>query len=219
MGSPRSDVDRYPDEREHTVVIAHGFWLDATEVTNARYQRFVVSNPSYQKGQIDPAQHDGDYLKDWDGASPPSRKAQHPVVWVSWHVARAYCRWAGKRLPTEAEWEYAARAEMMTRFWWGNDFDRGRANNASATREVGDPERTNPWGLSDMLGNVWEWTSSKYVAYPYRSDDGREDPNGVVARVTRGGSWNRNPRFLRTSNRGWIDPVTTSSLTGFRCAR
>lgn len=224
MGSPMSDEyrgdDRYATgEAQHRVQIARGFWLDATEVTNAAYLRFVEGCPSWQKGRVDATWYE-DYLKDWNGMSLPSGKEQHPVAWVSWYPARAYCEWAGKRLPTEAEWEYAARAGTTTRHWWGEDFDESRAHNGSSgTVVVGDPRRTNPWGLSDMLGNIREWTSSKNAPYPYRADDGRERPDGKEPRVLRGGSWNESPEYQRSASRYGGFPQSAKPTAGFRCAQ
>ena len=220
MGSPASESGRDSDESQHPMRIERGFWLDATEVTNAAYQRIVQANANWQKGRIDSSLHDGGYLNDWNGVAPSSDKAQHPVAWVSWYAARAYCGWAGKRLPAEAEWEYAARAGTTTAYWWGDTFDTSRANNnGQGTMPVGDARRTTPWGLSDMSGNVWEWTSTVYQAYPYRVGDGREDPNATGARVLRGGSWGNYPRDLRSSFRAWIVPRGTNSVGGLRCAQ
>jgi formylglycine-generating enzyme required for sulfatase activity len=190
IGSPPSEANRVNDEVLHVAGTTPGFWMDATEVTNEAYQKFVLANPDWQKARIDRQWHDGGYLKDWNGTEYPSGNGDHPVRWVSWYAARAYCGWAGKRLPTEAEWEYGARAGTTTAYWWGEAFNGAFANNNKhGTEPVGSRGRTNGWGLSDMLGNVWEWTSSLYRSYPYRADDGREDSRATGRRVFRGGSY------------------------------
>lgn len=209
-GSPPSEVGRESDERQSVEVLRDGFWLDVTEVTQRAYAKFLADRPEWSRDRIPIYLHDGNYLQDWPGGSPPpAGKERHPVVNVSWYAAQAYCEWAGKRLPTEVEWEYAARAGAATSYWWGDNFDATRANNGNNPLEVGAPSRTNPWGLADMLGNVWEWTGEK---------GGLPRTAGPAVRVTKGGSWSGNARFLRAANRNQTPPVTTSELLGFRCA-
>ena len=219
MGSPASEAGHQQDETQHRVRIDRGFWMDATEVSNAAYAQFVEALPAWQKGRVSSQLQDGNYLNEWNGAMPPRGREQHPVVWVSWHAARAYCGWAGKRLPTEAEWEYAARAGTTTTYWWGDAFDGSRANEGSDSVPVGAKARTNPWGLVDMVGNVWERTSSAYRPYPYRSDDGREGPGGSDRRVGRGGSWDFYPALLRSAFRLSGEPRNCFIIGGFRCVQ
>lgn len=207
LGTPAGEAGRDADEAAHTITIENGFWMDVAEVTNAAYRRFVLSRPEWQKANIPSSMHTGSYLKNWDGNEFPAGEDDRPVVFVSWHAARAYAAWAGKRLPTEAEWEYAARAGTTSKYWWGEAFDRARA---------GTP---NPWGLRDLLGGVWEWTSSAYRPYPYNRADGREDPTAKDPRVMRGGSRENGENFLRSGNRSFEPPASTSELLGFRCAR
>lgn len=109
MGSPASDPDRDADEEGHSVAVS-GFWIDRTEVTNAAYRQFVLSRPEWQKGVARRELADAAYLRDWDGNTFPPGQGDRPVSNVSWHAARAYAAWAGKRLPSEAEWEFAARS-------------------------------------------------------------------------------------------------------------
>ncbi len=218
MGSPTTEAGRDDDEAQHGVRIDRGFWLDATPVTYEAFRRFLLANPQWTRERADAKLRDASYLKDWSGTSYPSEKADWPIVFVSWHAARAYAVWAGKRLPTEAEWEYACRAGTTTVYWWGDAFDPARVNNGRA-RAVGAPGRRNPWGLYDMLGNVLEWTSSLYRPYPYRPDDGREDAQAAGARAIRGGGVNRAPAFLRAANRNQAAPDIGIDLIGFRCAR
>jgi sulfatase modifying factor 1 len=218
MGSDAGDAGRDADENPHDVSIPRPLWVDVDEVTNEAYRRFVINRPEWQKANIKRELHDGNYLKDWQGTSYPEGRANWPVAFVSWPAARAFAAWAGKRLPTEAEWEYAARAGATTRFWWGSTFD--------ASRVISDPKappaperRSNAWGIRDATGSVWEWTSSIFRPYPYAAGDGREDPAAAAPRVTRGGSRANGQNFLRLANRSVEEPTYTSDLLGFRCVR
>jgi formylglycine-generating enzyme required for sulfatase activity len=217
MGSPADERGRGDDELQHPVRIERGFWLDISEVSNAAYRRFIVANPEWQKNGIDPRLHDGNYLQDWRGAEFPAGRGDYPVAWVSWHAAAAYAKWAGKRLPTEAEWEYAARAGSKTAYSWGASFDASRVAPLAPT---GDLSRwRSGWGTIGLLGGVWEWTSTLYGAYPYQRTDGREDSARPGRRGKRGGLWNSGERFLRAANRSSESPELTSDALGFRCAR
>ena len=220
MGTP-PDQEADPDEVRHTVRIAAGFWIDRTEVTNQEYQRFILENPEWQP---EAARRAGDlvddsYLSGWTGTDFPGGQGTLPVVNVSWHAARAYAAWAGKRLPSEAEWEYAARASTSEVYWWGDDFDPARANSGDTLRPVGRVLTANPWGVYDTLGNAAEWTSTLYRPYPYDRSDGREQAEASGNRVVRGGSYRSNPRFLRVANRNQLAPDATSDRLGFRCVQ
>jgi formylglycine-generating enzyme required for sulfatase activity len=217
IGSPADEAAREPDESGTTMAIG-GFWLDTTEVSNAAFRRFVQENPRWQKGRIDAALHDGGYLREWNGVDYPAGDGDKPVTHVSWAAAAAYAAWVGKRLPTEAEWEYGARAGTTGPYWWGRPFDPSRANNGAALLTVGAPGTRNPWGLFHMLGNVAEWVSSRYQPYPYRADDGREAAGGIERRVLRGGAWNQRDTFLRVANRNSALPTAATDQLGFRCA-
>jgi formylglycine-generating enzyme required for sulfatase activity len=220
MGSAPTEPGRDADENLHDVRIAEGFWIDVDEVTNDAFRRFIISRPEWQKANANHELVSANYLSDWQGTMYPEGRANAAVVWVGWHAARAYAAWAGKRLPTEAEWEYAARAGTTTRYWWGDEFQDRRVGTATASST---PEqlqlRTNPWGVRDILGGVWEWTTSAYRPYPYVSTDGREDVRTPGERSIRGGSSANGESFLRVANRSGQTPSAESDLLGFRCVR
>ena len=204
---------------QHTVTLAP-FFLDRTEVTNQQYAAFVAATKrAPPANSFDPAR-----LTLWrDGRAPPAL-AQHPVVNVTWDDARSYCAWAGKRLPTEAEWEWAARGPEGRLWPWGNDFDQQRANTQErgrgGTAPVGaDPGNASWVGALDMGGNVWEWMSSLRWPYPYDPTDGREDPARPRPRAIRGGSWTDPASSAHTSGRNQFDPTLANINIGFRCAK
>lgn len=168
---------------------------------------------------------------------PAFNVPSQPVVGVCWFEARAYCRWLSAqtgqsfRLPTEAEWEAAARGQENRRYPWGNAIDATDCNYLESklrrTVPVGvfpqsdtpaliQEKQTEHVALSDMAGNVWDWTSSCYIPYPYQSDDGREDAEGEEARVLRGGSWYDNPGSVRASVRYGLRPGSRDGFIGFR---
>jgi formylglycine-generating enzyme required for sulfatase activity len=187
------------------------FYIDKTEVTNAQYRACVKA------GACD-APSDTIYYDD-------PNYAQHPVVYVSWNDADAYCRWAGKRLPTEAEWEKAARGNDWRTYPWGEGIDCDHAQYGECggqTVPVGSkPTGASPYGALDMAGNVWEWVSDWY-APDYYSQSPRYNPPGPDSgqeRVLRGGSWDNVPHLLRGANRAWRGPDYRSYSVGFRCVR
>lgn len=206
MGSddPEADLDERPVAR----IYVEAFWIDRVEVTNARHGVCLEAGAcSLPIGT----------------ASGDATKANHPVSIVSWTQAAEYCRWVGKRLPTEAEWEKAARGVDARRYPWGSRFEPDRANagytagTAAAGSYVGG---ASPYGILDMAGNVWEWTSSLYRPYPYDPGDGREDPTARGARVNRGGSWYYGAWYVRTTYRATADHIYRRiGDLGFRCAR
>jgi formylglycine-generating enzyme required for sulfatase activity len=205
MGSDDPEADA--DERPSASTEVAAFWIDRVEVTNARYAVCVEAGVCTL-----PA---GPTFKD-------ATRADHPVTIVGWAQASTYCRWVGKRLPTEAEWEKAARGADGRRYPWGPRFDPEKANAGytAGTSAAGQfPAGGSPYGVLDMAGNVWEWTSSLYRPYPYDPGDGREDTTARGARVNRGGSWYYAPWYVRTTYRATADHIYRRiGDLGFRCA-
>ena len=186
-------------------------------MTNQQYAAFIAAT-----GREAP-QH-------WRGRTPPPELRNHPVVYVSWHDAVAYCRWLSQargeevRLPSEAEWEKAARGDQDRRAYpWGDEApDEHRCNfdiNIGSTTPVGIyPAGASPYGCLDMSGNVWEWTRSMYKGYPYVADDGREDARATGTRVLRGGSFGYSADGVRCAIRFRGSPFVGSDGRGFRVA-
>jgi sulfatase modifying factor 1 len=183
--------------RKKKRLILPEFWIDKTPVTNAEYARFVADT-----GHMPP--------KHWKGKTPPDELLDHPVTWVSWHDAAAYAEWAGKRLPTEEEWEKAARGSDGREYPWGDRFDPSRCNTKESgirnSTPVGQysPQGDSPYGCVDMAGNVWEWTASDF-----------DKSNKVL----RGGSWDNYPGDALCAHRGRYPPLNWYISVGFRCAR
>ena len=209
MGDTHGDGDSN-EKPTHPVTVA-AFWLDKTDVTNDQFVRFVQASAYAPKGG-------------WRREYTTGRE-QHPAVNVTWADAVAYCRWAEKRLPTEAEWEYAARGAEGRRYPWGNEWDPSRAHHSGSqgagfTVPVGAfPTGATPFGLLDMAGNVTQWTSSLYMPYPYSATDGRENLDDSEPRVLRGGSRLNDPALLRSAFRLRNSPTYGFSYVGFRCAQ
>ena len=179
MGSNDSDTD---DEKSVHTVYVDAFYMDVYEVTNAQYKQFVDANPQWGKDRIPSRYHHGSYLNHWTGNSYPRGKGDHPVMWVSWYGAMAYARWAGKRLPTEAEWEKAARGGLVgKRYPWGDSIDASKANHdkiAWGITAVG-IYPSNGYGLYDMVGNVWEWCLDAYDENFYKNSPRRNPIAGA----------------------------------------
>jgi formylglycine-generating enzyme required for sulfatase activity len=204
-------------EPRHTVTVAP-FWIDRVEVTHAAYRDFVTAT-----GRPAPADPRFNDFYHWQAGSYPPGTEKHPVVYVDWYDADAFCRWRGKRLPTEAEWEKAARGTDGRRYPWGDTFETDRCN----TREmalgwstpVGALEKDrSPYGVMDLCGNVSEWTDSWYERYPGST---LVRPSfGELYKVVRGGSWllSYEP-FSRASNRTLaFERTKRHRAIGFRCA-
>jgi formylglycine-generating enzyme required for sulfatase activity len=219
-----SDEGRDNESPAHMVYV-NAFYIDRYPVTNEEYKRFVDATgypvPCYEVEWADLY----DYNWDPDERTPPEGKEKHPVVLVKWEDARAYAAWVGKRLPTEAEWERAARSTDGRRWPWGNEFVEGccniRESNAGGTTPVGQysPEGDSPEGGGDMVGNVWEWTSSLFRPYPYDANDGRESLVANGWRVLRGGSWLNNlAQGLAHCTARLDGDFLFFNNVGFRCA-
>ncbi|MFN8374719.1 MAG: formylglycine-generating enzyme family protein [Anaerolineae bacterium] len=171
------------------------YWIDRYEVTNAQYGSAGA----------------------FDGDTRPRDS-------LTWFEASAFCAGRGGRLPTELEWEYAARSTANHVYPWGNRFVSENlvydANSAMQSAPVGSRPAGASWvGAEDMSGNLWEWTSSVYRFYPYDAGDGRESPNDLLPRVVRGGGWVSEVGMTRAANRAASEPAHRDSSIGFRCVR
>ncbi|MDH4273519.1 MAG: formylglycine-generating enzyme family protein [Gammaproteobacteria bacterium] len=211
--------DRLPDEAPQYTVTLNSYYIDQWEVTNLQYLTFI--NATHRRSP----QH-------FTNRSFPEGKADHPVVFVSWNDADAYCHWAGKRLPTEEEWEKAARGDVGRIFPWGDEFDSDKANTPHRWNEAhkdGDTlpvgsfnEGRSPYGVYDMTGNVWEWTSSWYTPHP--GNHHINENYGEKYKVLKGGSW-WDCSFYKCGisapayNRSFFLKSTRNSSFGFRCAK
>ena len=212
-GLRRSAGPALPDEAPRHEVVLASFALARAPVTNAQYAAFVAAS-----GWAAPSH--------WPGGAPPAGLETHPVTHVDWHDARAFCAWAGGRLPSEAEWEKAARGADGRLYPWGDAEPDGRlaafgAGVKGTPVSAGSlPAGASPYGLLDMAGNVWEWVSSAYRPYPYDHADGREDAAGDEQRVLRGGSYaSPGPLLLRCAARSRSWPGRRAPHIGFRVAR
>jgi formylglycine-generating enzyme required for sulfatase activity len=254
MGSTKGEADEKPVHR----VSLDAFYLDKYEVTNKLFQKFAR-----ETGYETAAEKEGKawaYVQDdtWTEVSGAnwrkpeggetvfvSNREEHPVVSVSWYDAEAYCRWAGKRLPTEAEFEYANRGGTQATYWWGNGNPGSRrvANIADMTNKQRFPGRPwpimegyddgygrtapvgsfepNPFGLYDTTGNALEWTADWYGKEYYERSPSRNPtgPSSGEYRVLRGGSWSSRPPYVRSAFRGFNAPAGRDDVDGFRCAK
>jgi formylglycine-generating enzyme required for sulfatase activity len=190
---------------QHTRTLP-AFYIDRTEVTNAQYKAYCDAT-----GYPPPAH--------WHNGAYRPEQAQHPVTHVNWYEAQAYARWVGKRLPTEAEWEKAARGTDGRRYPWGDTWDIARvASNREGPGPVGSkPEGASPYGALDMASNVFEWTADWYDAYP--GSNLKIRGYGQIYRVIRGGGFDAHDRDAATVHRAVLPPQVRSEWAGFRCAR
>ncbi len=211
--------NRLPDEGPQHVVDLGAFYIDIYEVTNFQYKKFNDEtkrrSPTHFRNR-----------------TFPEGKADHPVTYVSWEDAEAYCKWAGKRLPTDQEWEKAARGTEGQIFPWGNEFDVKNANTPLRWQQIGAFGDTtpvgafkggvSPYGVYDMSGNVWEWTASWYKAYPNNTVP--SESYGERYKTLKGGSW-FDCSFYNCGisapvfNRAFFSIHTKNDSFGFRCAK
>jgi formylglycine-generating enzyme required for sulfatase activity len=207
------------DEKPIHTVFLSAFWIDRTEVTNAMYQKCVEEKGCKESGNLNRYNN--------------SQYSNHPVTNVTWEMANAYCTWAGRRLPTEAQWEKAAVGEIQpgSLYPWGNEIDCSKANYQGKkgntycegdTAEVtANQDGMSPYGALNMAGNVWEWVSDWYNVDYYKLNLPWSDPLGPESgreKVIRGGAWNMPGAEVRSTNRGKSNPNNSSNSIGFRCA-
>ena len=194
------DDDNSREKPSHKVCL-DSFYMDIYEVTQKKWDDVMKINRSV------------------------FRHPEQPITHIDWHEAKAYCKKIGKRLPTEAEWEYAARAGSQSRFPWGNKIDDNRMwYSGNSPREIPHVGKKTPnaWGLHDMMGNVWEWVED-WFSLNYYSKSPDKNPKGPTRQsfhVIRGGSWMIDDEYLRVTarHRGMSDP-TESYWVGVRCAK
>jgi formylglycine-generating enzyme required for sulfatase activity len=222
-------------ERPVHEVYLDDFWMDETPVTNQQFAEFVQATGYETEAERAGGAwgyRDGHFSLipnlSWKNYALPERE-EHPVVLVSWNDAQAYVKWVGQRLPTEAEWEKAARGGLVGKLYpWGDEKPDGTQSNfAKSPSEI--PPTTpvkqfspNGYGLYDMVGNVWQWCADWYGENYYRESPLKnpKGPEGGLHCVRRGGSWNViQPFRLRTANRGAMDPYSFVPNVGFRCAK
>lgn len=231
MGTDEVDEEHYAEEQgivkpwfvdegpAHKIFLPL-YYIDRTEVTNVQYAEFVRST------RHAPPNHweNGEYLKGAD---------RYPVVMVRWQEAQDYCHWRGGRLPTEAEWEKAARGNDGRRYPWGNDFDPSKANVGGQSKDLTPAGHytagQSPYGALDMIGNVWEWTADWYRPYPGSKYQSKE--YGKQLKVIRGNSWSTIGHFppevqkelvkhhSTVTFRLYAPPDSTITDVGFRCVR
>ena len=224
MGSTEEDREKPVHE-----VVLGDYCIDKYPVTNAQYRKFCDAT-----GRDYPPNPDFTGMPDYF-----TKNVDYPVLCASWEDARAYCEWAGKRLPTEAEWEKAARGQDARKYPWGNaepdgtqcNFADKRSGMPWADKNVDDdyartspvrqyPAGASPYGVMDMAGNVWEWCNDWYADDCYKTSPA-EDPKGPDSgsyRVLRGGSWGNLPGDLRCAYRYGSGPSNRGGGIGFRCA-
>jgi formylglycine-generating enzyme required for sulfatase activity len=211
----RSEKAEY-DEKPAREVVLKSYYIDLYEVSNGLYQRFIKATRHRPQNVMI-------FFDDISLLMNPAQSA----TGVSWYDADAYCRWSGGRLPTEAEWERAARGEDERQWPWGNEFReaftnlRGNEDGYQYTAPIGSFEAgRSPYGVYDMAGNLSEWVFDWYDEFYYKEGQITlpKGPDRGEAKVHRGGSWNDPPSAARTTKRGAIAPERSDSIIGFRCA-
>ena len=205
-------------ERPPHAVFVDAFEIDVFEVANKDFGKFVA-----ETDYVTDAEQAGE--TSWRYYYATEAKANHPVVKVTWNDAKAFCAWAEKRLPSEAEWEKAARGTDSFAYPWGNNWDVNKVNAKESgyrgTTIVGSfPSGASPYGVMDMAGNVAEWTSDWFQPYPgYPGGDGEAQYFGEKYRVIRGGGWFSDQNLVRTTERSASGVELANDDVGFRCAK
>jgi serine/threonine-protein kinase len=228
IGSLDADALAWINEKPQHAVKLSGYWMDKTEVTNAMYAKCVQAGACAVKKKI------MSFTRDTYYGNPEFDN--YPVIFVSWNDAQTYCTWAGRKLPSEAQWEAAARGPDGKKYPWGNSpptcqllnfASRIVMGGGKSSLCVGDtsavgkyPQGASPFGLLDMAGNVWEWVadwnSPNYLIKPNQDPTG---PTDGEDRVIRGGFFFTDAKYVRSAMRSWHQPEFTSNDVGFRCAR
>lgn len=216
MGSIDADTAASNDERPQHTVSLDAYWIDQTEVTNAQYAKCVADNDACKEPTDKRSYTHSSYYGN-------SQFEHYPVVYVDWNMANSYCSWAGRELPSEAQWEKAARGIDGNIYPWGKESPNSSLLNYSSN--IGDttevekyPNGKSVYGVYDMAGNVWEWVNDWYDVYPGGNSAASTD-FGQKYRVLRGGSWGSYDGFVRSAGRLRLDPSVTIGDIGFRCAR
>jgi formylglycine-generating enzyme required for sulfatase activity len=227
-------AELFQDEVPKHLVTVDNFYIDKYLVTNAQFKSFTDANSEWRPGHVPSTLDNGNYLRHWTTSDDFIKKAKHPVVNVNWYAAVAYCRWVGKRLPTEAEWEYAARGGLSALFPWGDgSVDKTHSNygrsGLGTTSPVGSYP-ANQYGIFDMAGNAWEFLADEWKPYPSASQknpvagenrfvDSTTFLQVKTRRVIRGGSFDGAPVNLWVEYRDSHPPNGSREFVGFRCAK
>jgi formylglycine-generating enzyme required for sulfatase activity len=216
MSTPGCNAGQFEDEKPQRQVTLDAFYIDETEVTVADFKAFVEAT-GYQAT----SEAKGDPLQYTWRAFDTSDRQDHPVRWMSWHDANAYCQWAGKRLPTEAEWEKAARGESGLIYPWGNVWDDARVPQGDTAPVTAFANAASPYGVLGMAGGVWEWVADWYDAFYYQSGPtvNPAGPQQTSDKVLRGGAFDNASWKQRAAHRHFGGAEGYAHDHGFRCAR